>query len=91
MQDQRRRFFLWAIIAISGVLTFSAFAFVWYLVAKGSEIDSAVMIAWLSTSLLETLGLGYIIANYLFEGNLRPSSSLARRAQNTTGGKSGTD
>lgn len=66
--DQRRHFFGWAVGTISGVLFGSAALMVWYVIVRGPNIEPAVMIAWLSSGLVETLGLGYIIANYLFDG-----------------------
>lgn len=68
-QRQRRHFFLWAMIAISAVLVASAAFMFAYMVVKGNRTEAAVIIAWLSSGLVETLGLGYIIANYLFEQN----------------------
>lgn len=65
--SQRSRFFYWAVITISAVLVMSAIFMLVYFSIRGSEVEAAVMIAWLSSGLVETLGLGYIIANYLFD------------------------
>ena len=77
--DHRRAFFRWALWAISIVLGLSAIMFGWYMIVKGPAIDSAVMVAWLSTTLVETLGLGYIIAHSLFEANVPVKRKNVRR------------
>lgn len=74
---QRRTFFLWAVTTISAVLAASAAFMIVYFAVRGPNVESAVMIAWLSSGLVETLGLGYIIANYLFAGAGKSSATKA--------------
>lgn len=84
-QKQRRAFFVWAMITISSVLLASGLFMAAYMIVKGNETEPAVIIAWLSSGLVETLGLGYIIANYLFEQNGIVSKKKQRKNR---GGKS---
>lgn len=72
---QRTAFFRWATVAISGVLVASAGFMITYMALKGPDVEASVMIAWLGSGLVETLGLGYIIANYLFAGNGKSSAT----------------
>lgn len=74
----RRVFFWWALAAITLVLITSGVMFSCYMAVKGDRIESAVMIAWLSTTLVETLGLGYIIAHSLFESKPSPNEKKRR-------------
>lgn len=76
--EQRKAFFKWAMISISGVLLASAGFMFAYMVVKGDQTEPAVIIAWLSSGLVETLGLGYIIANYLFQQDNDDGSSRKR-------------
>lgn len=65
-KTQRRIFFFWAIAAISGILVFNGFVFSWYMDASRGTPSDAVLISWITTSIVEVIGLGYIIARSLF-------------------------
>lgn len=73
--DQRRHFFVWAIVSISGVLVASTVFMSGYLITMGDQVEPSVMIAWFSSALVETLGLGYIIANSLYEASGKSQST----------------
>lgn len=87
-QRQRRTFFVWAMFAISAVLFASAIFMTAYMLVKGNQTEPTVIIAWLSSGLVETLGLGYIIANYLFEQSGNQSPEKKKRKKNGGRGKS---
>lgn len=75
----RRLFFWWAVSAITAVLVGSGW-FMWlYFQLKGDRVEPQVILGWLTTCVVETLGLGYIIANYLFDGSLKPPGRNGRR------------
>lgn len=76
----RRSFFWWAVSAISAVLVGSGWFMYQYFQLKGGAVEAEVMLGWLTTSVVETLGLGYIIANYLFDGSFSIPGRNARRA-----------
>lgn len=79
-KSHRHAFFIWAVIAISTVLIFGALMFNWHMVATGGKPSEAVMISWMTTSIVEVIGLGYIIARSLFEvRNGSPAVSNADR------------
>lgn len=76
----RHAFFIWAVIAISVVLLFGGLMFNWHMVSTGGKPSEAVMISWMTTSIVEVIGLGYIIARSLFEvKNGSPAVSNADR------------
>lgn len=65
--NQRTVFFYWAVCAISIVLFANTWFFWKHLVATNFVPRSEVMMGWLTTSLIEVIGLGYIIARSLFK------------------------
>jgi hypothetical protein len=65
-KGHRSKFFTWAVISISCVFAFNGSIFVWHMIATGGSPADAVIISWMSTSIVEVLGLGYIIARSLF-------------------------
>lgn len=65
--NQLRKRFFWAVVcAMCFVLVASVGIMGFYIWSEWGEIDTAVMIAWLSATVVQTIGLAYIIANYLF-------------------------
>ncbi|MFE9232067.1 hypothetical protein [Cellulosimicrobium funkei] len=56
----------WTMIATLGatalLMGFYLYAVVW----RRTDVDSAVMIAWFSSTVVQVIGLVYIVANYLF-------------------------
>lgn len=56
----------WAIRASSTMLAVSSVAFGLYMVSQWRSIPQAAMIGWMSASLVEVLGIVYIVARYLF-------------------------
>jgi len=80
-KGHRTAFFFWAVIAISIILIFNSIIFVVHMVATGGEPNDAVIISWMSTSIVEVIGLGYIIARSLFlspSGGANGSQAAAR-------------
>jgi len=66
-KKQRRVFFYWAIAAITGILIFNSVIFVWHMDATRGRPSDTVIISWITTSIVEVIGLGYIIARSLFK------------------------
>ncbi len=86
-KTQRRVFFFWAIGAISGILIFNGFVFSWYMDASRGTPSDAVLISWITTSIVEVIGLGYIIARSLFrsQNNEDANGSTAdKRSRNSS-------
>ncbi|GMA33541.1 hypothetical protein [Litorihabitans aurantiacus] len=85
-QDQanklRERFF-WSVTgAMSFALVSSVLVMGAYIWSEFGDVQIQVMIAWLSATVVETIGLAYIIANYLFpkdsqKGDSAPSATIA--------------
>ncbi len=74
----RRVFFLWSMSAITAVLLFNGLIFWWYMNASKGLPSEPVLISWMSTSIVEVIGLGYIIARSLFQStNDSPPTSKA--------------
>lgn len=71
-KGHRTGFFFWAIFAISIILIFNCSIFAWHMVETAGKPNDAVIISWMSTSIVEVIGLGYIIARSLF---LSPSGA----------------
>lgn len=62
-----RPFFFWSVVAsMAFTLLASVGIMAFYIWSQWDDIDSAVMIAWMSAAVVETIGLAYIVANYLF-------------------------
>lgn len=79
-REHRHAFFIWAVIAISAVLVFGGIMFAWHVAASDGKPSEPVMISWMTTSIVEVIGLGYIIARSLFEvRNGSPAVSNADR------------
>lgn len=72
-QDQanelRPRFFWSVVAAMSFTLVASVGIMAAYLWSQWGEVEPGVMIAWMSAAVVETIGLAYIVANYLFPGS----------------------
>jgi len=80
-KNLRRAFFGWTIGLVTMVVLLNGIIMIWHMIATAGLPSDAFLIAWLSTTLVETIGLGYIIANYLFDGTGRNRSRAARAAQ----------
>lgn len=65
--NQRTVFFYWAVTSITLVLVANTLFFGLHLNATRWKPEAAVMLGWLTTSLIEVIGLGYIIARSLFK------------------------
>lgn len=66
--DLRKRFFRIVIWALWFVLGSSVAVMTAYIVSQWGRLDSRVMIAWMAAAVVQTIGLAYIVANYLFPG-----------------------
>lgn len=62
----RKLLALWSVIAASSMLGINSIAFGFYLWSQWGEVPEAAIIAWLSASLVEVLGIVYVVAAYLF-------------------------
>ncbi|OZE41420.1 MULTISPECIES: hypothetical protein [unclassified Rhodococcus (in: high G+C Gram-positive bacteria)] len=69
--DQREKFFKWSVWAVSGTLVGNFGIFVLYLKSQWGEISDLVMTAWISATVVEVLGIAYIIASHLFPNGTR--------------------
>jgi hypothetical protein len=82
--DQQKRhrswFFYWALAVITLALSGNFALYLWHMHATQGEPEPAIVIAWLSTTLVEVLGLGYIIAHSLF--NSEAGSKINGRSTN---------
>lgn len=71
----RKRFFKWAGLTVVLSLLGNFILFAAFMKANGGKISDPVMIAWISATVVEVLGIAYIIANYLFDGKSRNEAS----------------
>lgn len=80
--EMRKAFFAWAskltiaIIGLNGVL-FAAYLYVQW--DGGHPIPESVMFAWVTSTIVEVLGIVAIIARYLFPGK-RPAAKKVAQA-----------
>lgn len=76
-----RPIFFWSVVAaMSFTLVASVGIMGFYIWSQWDDLDSAVMIAWMSAAVVETIGLAYIVANYLFPSDPRQSPGSASDA-----------
>lgn len=73
----RKRFFKWAGLTVVGSLFGNFVLFTIFMVWNKGDIADSVMIAWISATVVEVLGIAYIIANYLFDN---PGGNASRAA-----------
>lgn len=73
--EQRESFFKWAKRLIVAVLLVGAMSMAFYIGSQWGKLEAGVFVAWFASVIVETLGLGFIIGEYLFE----PSSGPRRR------------
>ena len=68
-QDNGRRATLvtWTTWIVAATLLGNGGIFITYLVSQWGNVSDAVMIAWLSATVVEVLGLAYIITSDLFK------------------------
>lgn len=64
--DHRKTFVKWVIRAVTGTLAVSVALMVLYVISEWGHIAPQVMVAWFSATVVQTLGLAYVIARYLF-------------------------
>jgi hypothetical protein len=84
-KGHRTKFFVWAIIAVSAVLIFGGCMFVWHMNATNGKPADVVIVSWMSTSIVEVVGLGYIIARSLFEVRGTATSPVSEGDAKATG------
>lgn len=65
-QDFRGKFFYWAMWLITAALVINFVVMGFYMASQWRDISDPVMVSWFSATIVEVLGLGYIIATYLF-------------------------
>jgi hypothetical protein len=61
----RKLLAIWSIAAASVMLVLGTGIFLVYMWSEWKEVPSQAIIAWLSASVLEVLGIVYVVANYL--------------------------
>lgn len=63
---QRKGFFVWAMVVVTATLAGNFTLFGLYIKSQWGQIDTTVMVAWISATVVEVLGIAYIIATHLF-------------------------
>lgn len=72
--DHRKRFVRWVIRIVTGTLLSSVVIMGLYVNSEWHEIHPPVMIAWFSATVVQTLGLAYVIAKHLFPASSGPEN-----------------
>lgn len=76
----RKRFFKWAGLTVVGSLFGNFVLFTIFMFWNKGDVADSVMIAWISATVVEVLGIAYIIANYLFDNpGSKPSTATQKR------------
>jgi len=65
----KKRVEKWARWATSGVLISSCLVMAAYIYSEWGHIDSTVVLGWLSATVVETIGIMYLITKYLFSNH----------------------
>ena len=85
-KKERQKMSLWVKWAVSLVLFFSVGGIFTYLLLsflkKEQMPDSAVLITWLSSTVVEVIGIMYVIARYLF-----PQSGIGEETEKSSSAK----
>lgn len=85
-KEERQKMSLWVKWAVSLVLFFSVGGIFTYLLLsflkKEQMPDSAVLITWLSSTVVEVIGIMYVIARYLF-----PQSGIGEETEKSLSAK----
>ena len=63
----RTKLFRWALWTTSLVLGANVVMFILYFISQWGRVEASVMIAWISGTVVEILGIVAIMARYLFE------------------------
>lgn len=73
--DLRAKFYKYVVRVVTGTLAVSIVLLALYMVSEWGEIPGPVMIAWFSSTVVQVLGLGFIVARYLFapRGQIAPA------------------
>jgi hypothetical protein len=62
----RKRLARWTVRAASVMLGASTAVFILYMISEWGEVPAEAIIAWLTSTVLQVLGIVYVIASYLF-------------------------
>lgn len=73
----RKEFFNWAKGAMTASIVINGLGMAAYVVSQWGDLSDGVMVGWFATTIVEVLGIGYIIGNYLFNGNGKSSAKAA--------------
>lgn len=70
----REKFYGYVVRIVTGTMVVSILLVGLYMWSEWSQIPGSVMIAWFGSSVVQVLGLGYIVARYLFapRGQIAP-------------------
>ena len=74
--ELRERFFRWTSILASAIIAGNFVLMAYYAHALGGKVPDNVMIYWISSTVVQILGIVYIIARYLFP---RPKTENRRK------------
>ncbi|WP_072713759.1 hypothetical protein, partial [Rhodococcus rhodnii] len=69
--SHRRKLVTWTMWAVSVSLLINAVIFCVYMGSQWGQISDAVMIAWITATVVEVLGIAYIITSDLFKDGTR--------------------
>jgi len=74
--ELRESFYKYVVRVVTGTLAVSIILVALYMWSEWSEIPGSVMIAWFGSTVVQVLGLGYIVARYLFapRGQIAPGT-----------------
>jgi hypothetical protein len=64
--DLRERLAKWSIKAATTMLLLGTGVFVIYMISEWRHVPQAAILGWLSSSVVEILGIVYLVASYLF-------------------------
>ncbi len=62
----KRTYARWLLVAMSVQIGFANLGFFWYGIANAWDVEPIVMQFWLSSAVVQVIGIVYVIARYLF-------------------------
>lgn len=68
----RRHFFYFITVAVSTVIIAGIAVVGLYFGSEWGHVDASVIVAWFSAEIVQTIGLAYIVAKYLFSKESEP-------------------
>lgn len=77
--DFRPLFIYWSLALMSAAVLLNFATMGLYLRSQWNNLADGVMIAWFAATIVEVLGLGYIVANYLVDGKGKSTDMHANK------------